>query len=490
MREAGILLHITSLPGEYGVGTLGKWAYRFVDFLSTANQRYWQILPLGHTSYGDSPYATFSAFAGNPYMIDYDLLCEEGLLEKDEYQYLKKHFDKVDFGYLYNTKYDVLKIAYQKFEKNEAYETFVKNNKFWLTDYALFMSIKKEQENKCWLDWKEEYKTRNKKTLKEFTKEHLEDIQFWYFVQYIFYKQWFELKEYANSKNVKIIGDIPIYVAMDSSDVWSNVELFDISKDYVPNKVAGCPPDDFSKTGQLWGNPVYNWNKMEECEYDWWAKRMKHSLNIYDISRIDHFRGFEAYWAIPYGDETAENGKWIKGPNVKFFKALEEKLGTLNLIAEDLGTLTKSVHTMLKKLKYPGMRILEFGFDPKHDSLHAPHNVINNSVVYPSSHDLPTIRTWFNSLEHDEKYYVLDYLAAKDELYLVEEIVKCALATPANLAIVAYQDYLELPERGRMNTPNTLGNNWDYRVYDYEINDGLALKIAYWMKLYKRNEGK
>ncbi len=485
-RSAGILMAISSLPNRYGIGTFGSSAYRFVEFLAKASQKYWQILPLGHTSYGDSPYQTFSAFAGNPYYIDLDFLRNDGLLEEHEYSHLYHVSNQVDYGFVYYYRYPVLRLAYSRFTKNQDYQNFVMENKWWLEDYALFMALKDHYEGKSWLEWEEDYKTRNKKALNTFKKENIEEVEFWYFIQYYFFKQWYALKKYANNLGIEIIGDIPIYVAMDSADVWANVKYFQIDEKYNPINVAGCPPDDFTADGQLWGNPVYNYKSLEEDGYIWWIKRMQESLKMYDVVRIDHFRGFEAYWSIPYGSLTAKSGCWVKGPNVKLFKTMEKAIPNMNIIAEDLGLLTEGVYKMIAKLKYPGMKVLEFGFDPWGNSDHAPHNIVENSIVYTSSHDLPTIKDWFNKLSYDNKRYVLEYLRLDNEYFVTEAMIKTALSSIGKMVIIPLQDYLELGEEGRMNTPSTLGQNWKWRAYDEQLIDDLAYRISYWTKLYRR----
>lgn len=485
-RSAGILMAISSLPNKYGIGTFGTSAYQFVEFLHKASQKYWQILPLGHTSYGDSPYQTFSAFAGNPYYIDLDFLKNEGLLEENEYSHMEHVSNQVDYGFVYYYRYPILKLAFSRFVKNDEYDKFLENNKDWLEDYALFMALKDYHEGKSWLEWSKEYKTKDKKALSQFKKTHQEKIDFWYFIQFYFFKQWFNLKQYANKLGIQIIGDIPIYVAMDSCDVWSNVEYFQIDENYQPLKVAGCPPDDFTADGQLWGNPVYNYKNLEKDGYAWWIKRMRKSFEMYDVVRIDHFRGFEAYWSIPYGSVNAKHGKWVKGPNVKLFKAMEKEIPNMNIIAEDLGFLTEGVYKMIAKLKYPGMKVLEFGFDPWGNSEHAPHNIVENSIVYTSSHDLPTIKDWFSKLSYDNKRYILEYLRLENENKVTEGMIKTALGSIGKLVIVPLQDYLELGEEGRMNTPSTLGNNWKWCASEDQIIDDLAYRISYWTRLYRR----
>lgn len=485
-KSAGILMSVSSLPNKYGIGTFGSEAYEFVNFLKKASQTYWQILPLGHTSYGDSPYQTFSAFAGNPYFIDLDILKDEGLLEYDEYQHMEHTTSNIDYGFVYYYRYPILKLAYSRFKESKEYKDFIKQNDSWLADYALFMALKEVHNGTSWLEWESCYKKRTKKALFEFKKEHKEEIKFWYFIQYNFYKQWSNLKKYANDNGIKIIGDMPIYVAMDSCDVWTNPKYFELDENLNPIKVAGCPPDDFSADGQLWGNPVYNYKVMKEDNYSWWIKRMKMALETYDVVRIDHFRGFEAFWSIPSKDKTARNGKWVKGPNVALFNAMKKELGEMNIIAEDLGFLTDGVYKMIAKLKYPGMKILEFGFDPWGNSDHAPHNVKENSVVYPSSHDLPTVKEWYFSLPYETKRYILEYLSLDNENRIVEAIIKKALSTNANLAIVTMQDYLCLGEEGRMNKPSVAEGNWTWRAKKDQLIDDLAYRISYWTRLYKR----
>lgn len=485
-RNAGILMPISSLPGRYGIGTFGESAYRFVEFLKKASQKYWQILPLGHTSFGDSPYQTFSAFAGNPYFIDLDYLRLDELLEQSEYEHLYHSTNQIDYGFLYENKYSVLRLAYSRFQKNHEYLEFVENEKEWLEDYALFMALKNYHNGSAWLNWEEKYKTKNEKALNKFKKNYVEEIEFWYFIQYYFDKQWKKLKNYANDNGIEIIGDIPIYVAMDSCDVWANKKYFQIGKDYVPVRVAGCPPDDFSEDGQLWGNPVYDYNELEKDGYSWWIKRMKKSLEMFDVVRIDHFRGFEAYWSIPYGDKTAKGGKWVKGPNVKLFKAMEKELGKMNIIAEDLGFLTEGVYKMIKKLKYPGMKILEFGFDPWGNSDHAPHNVVENSIVYSSSHDLAPLKEWYYTQSYENKRYILEYLHLNSEERIVEALIKCTLSTVAKTAIIPIQDYLELDWYARINTPSVAEGNWKWRAIENQLIDDLAYRISYWTKLYRR----
>lgn len=489
MRKSGILLPVTSLPSPYGIGTMGKNAYQFIDFLSLSKQSYWQVLPLGPTSYKDSPYQTFSGFAGNPYLIDLDFLVADGLLENDE---IKMYHDlplKIDYGNLYSWRFLILRKAYQRFQKDEAYVNFIKeNDTLWLNDYALFMSIKKHFHDVSWQEWDEQYKNYNPEVLCEFARMHEDEIQFWKFVQYQFFKQWKQLKEYANGKQIEIIGDVPIYVALDSVDVWSNPSYFQLDKDLKPTNVAGCPPDAFAKTGQLWGNPLYNYRLMEERNFDWWVLRMKAAFQLYDVVRIDHFRGFEAYYSIPSAHKTAEYGKWVKGPGIKLFQILKKEVGDLKIIAEDLGFLTPNVYKLLKKTGFPGMKVLEFAFDPTADSVYLPHNHIEHCVVYTGTHDNMPIRTWFKSLNEEEKHFVREYLMLPSDDKICDQMVRCALESVAETAIIPIQDYLGLDEEARINTPSTDENNWIFRLDQKYLSKELALYIAFLTKLYRRTK--
>ncbi len=485
MRKSGILLPIFSLPSAYGIGTLGKSAYKFIDFLHLAHQSYWQVLPLGPTSYGDSPYQTFSAFAGNPYFIDLDMLVEDGLLYVDELIDLNSSA-YIDYGMQYEKRYPILRLAYSRFIESPEYTKFVKQEKAWLDDYAIFMALKNCHNGESWLNWKNEYKHYNKRKLNAYYKEHKESVDFYKFLQFEFFKQWNALKEYANSLDIKIIGDVPIYVALDSADVWSNPEMFDLDLDLKPVKVAGCPPDDFAKTGQLWGNPLYNWKKLEEDNFDWWIKRLRKSFELYDTVRIDHFRGFEAYYSIPACDETAENGKWVKGPGMKLFNEVKKQLPNASIIAEDLGFLTEGVYKLLKRTGFPGMKILEFAFDLENDSNYLVHNHIKNSVVYTGTHDNLPLRAWFNEQDEEHKHFIMEYLMLQDESKVCDQMVRLALMSPSDLAIIPIQDYLGLGIESRINTPSVPMNNWVWRLDDEYITDELASYIAFLTKTYKR----
>lgn len=489
MRTTGILLPIFSLPNSYGIGTFGKEAYQFIDFLEQCNQSYWQVLPLGPTSYGDSPYQSFSVFAGNPYFIDFELLEKEGLLEKTDYNYLLDESLSIDYGKLYNTRYIVLKKAFNRFDL-KLLKTFEKANKDWLEDFAMFMTLKSYHNGASFLEWEDCYKLRVKSALSAFKKEHLEEVNFWKFTQYIFYKQWNELRLYANAKGIKIIGDMPIYTALDSSDVWANPKLFQLGEDLLPKLVAGCPADDFAPMGQLWGNPLYNYELMKEDNYSWWVRRVEVASKLFDTIRIDHFRGFEAYFAIPATDTNALRGKWKKGPNVALFKAIKEALGEIDIIAENLGFLTPGVHKMLNRLGYPGMKILEFGFDPKGDSEHMPHHLTYNTVVYTGTHDNPPVRAWYETLDEEEKAFLHEYYHFDSPYEVGNELIRSALASPCYLAIIPFQDYLQKGVEARINTPSVLGGNWIFRIEKGDMNEDLCKYINNLTKTYRREKVK
>lgn len=489
-RSSGILMHITSLPSPYGIGTFGKEAYEFVDFLVKAGQKYWQILPLGSTSFGDSPYQSFSAFAGNPYFIDLDFLSKKGLLQKKDYETLDfgHNPESVDYEKIFKSKMKVLKVAYNnaknKYSKNT--EIFRENNKLWLEDYALYMAVKEKFQLKPWKFWDEDIKLRKESALNTYKRELKEEIEYWVFLQYLFYKQYEELKAYANSKGIKIIGDIPIYVAEDSADTWANSNIFLLDENKTPTVVAGCPPDAFSETGQLWGNPIYDWKALEEEDYQWWIERIDASRKIYDVIRIDHFRGFESYWQIPYGEETAVNGTWVKGPGIKLFNAIKKALGNVEIIAEDLGFLTEEVVNFRIESGYPGMKVLQFAFDSREESDYLPHNYEKNCVVYTGTHDNYTVNGWFKNTNKPDVDYAVRYLNLNEKEGYNWGFIRGALSSVGSLAIAQMQDYLGLEDEGRMNIPSTLGGNWQWRVKKEALTEELAEKINKITKLYGR----
>ena len=483
-------MHISSLPGPYGIGDFGKSAYDFVDFLDRANQREWQILPLGITGYGDSPYQNFSAFAGNPYFIDLSELLEKGFIEKEELENLPLGEDpeKVDYGILYKNKMELLRRAYKRAYRiiGSDLKVFYEEEKRWLRDYALFMAIKADHKGISWLRWPVEYKDIQSEEVLEFEKSHEKEMYFHVFIQYYFFKQWKKLKNYANDKNIRIIGDIPIYVAEDSSDVWGNSQLFKVDAEFVPITVAGCPPDAFSITGQLWGNPIYNWEVMEQEGYKWWVERIRASFEIYDMVRIDHFRGFEAYWEIKNGSENAVHGQWIKGPNMKLFKKIKEELGDLDIIAEDLGFLTEEVYELIEETGYPGMKVLQFAFDPREESDYLPHTYDRNAVVYTGTHDNETIMGWMRTVKSEDIIHAGKYLKLSYEEGINWGFIRGAYSSVANLCVIPMQDFLGLGNEARMNIPSTLGNNWIWRMKENELTDKLADKIAKLTRMYGR----
>ncbi|GAA0743612.1 4-alpha-glucanotransferase [Clostridium oceanicum] len=489
-RSSGILMHITSLSSPYGIGTFGKEAYKFVDFLIKSNQSYWQILPIGPTSIGDSPYQSFSTFAGNPYFIDFDILKEEGLLKEEDY----KNVDfgdnplKVDYEKIFNHKMPILRKAFNnsKDKYKEEIKKFKEKNKNWLEDYALYMAIKGEFNLKSWQEWDEDIKLRKKEALDYYKNKLKEEIEYFIFIQYMFFKQWSKLKNYANRNGIKIIGDIPIYVAEDSVDAWANTNVFLLDKNKIPKVVSGCPPDDFAKTGQLWGNPIYDWDYLEKTNYKWWIERIKGNISLYDVTRIDHFRGFESFWEIPYGEKTAIKGKWVKGPGMKLFNQINKELGQVNIIAEDLGYLTKEVIDFKNETGYPGMKVLEFAFDSREESDYLPHNYNKNCIVYTGTHDNDTVVGWKSSAPKEDVEFAKKYLNIKDEKDFNWGFIRGALSSVANLSIIQIQDYLGLDSKGRMNIPSTLGGNWQWRIDEKVLDDKLAKKIGSMTRLYGR----
>ncbi len=490
-RRSGIIMHISSLPGKYGIGTFGKEAYDFADFLKKAGQSYWQILPLNQTSYGDSPYQSFSAFAGNPYFIDLDMLNEEGFL--DEKDYINTNFgddeEDIDYGLLFIEKLKVLRIAYEKskHELGEDYEEFKRERSFWLHDYALYMAIKGRFNLKSWQNWAEDIKKRYAYSMDYYNRELASDIEYWKFIQYIFFKQWYKLKKYVNSLEIDIIGDMPIYVAEDSADVWSNPQAFLLDKNQIPIKVAGCPPDAFSKTGQLWGNPIYDWDYLEKTGYKWWVDRVRESFKIYDVVRIDHFRGFESYWEVPYGEKTAINGQWTKGPGMKLFKAIDSVLGRVNVIAEDLGYLTDEVLEFRDETGFPGMKILQFAFDSREESDYLPHNYIKNCIAYTGTHDNDTFRGWYELTGNKKDIeYCKKYLKLNDEEGYNWGFIRGVWSSVADTSIALMQDFLNLGNESRMNMPSTTGTNWRWRLKKEMLTDELANEIYNITKLYGR----
>ncbi|MDY0276821.1 MAG: 4-alpha-glucanotransferase [Acholeplasma sp.] len=487
-RESGILLHVSSLPSKYGIGTFGKEAYRFVDFLDKTNQSYWQILPLGPTSYGDSPYQTFSAYATNPYFIDLDILVSEGLLLNEEI-ISSETGTKVDYEKIYNDRYIVLRKAFNRFDKNnDSYQTFLREQKEWLDDYALFMALKKNFDGVSWQFWPQEIRVRDEETIKKLKNELKDEICFQLFLQYKAHEQFFQLKNYANAKGVKIIGDIPIYVAYDSSDVWTNPKLFQLDESRNMTNVAGVPPDGFTADGQLWGNPLYAWDEHERNGFDWWIKRIQNQTKLYDMVRIDHFIGFENYYSVPAKDKTAVNGVWKKGPGIRLFNKVKETLGDLNIIAEDLGVITDDVRKLLKSTNYPGMKLLQFAFDSREVSDYIPYLYNENTIAYTGTHDNETTKEWFSKLNEKDLEYCRSYINCQIKGTEVDSLIKTTLATKSKIVIIPMQDYLNLGKEARMNIPSTLGNNWVWRMSGEYLTDDLIVKIKEWVKIYGRNK--
>lgn len=481
-RAGGILLPISSIPSKYGIGAFSKEAYEFVDQLVEAGQSYWQILPLGPTSYGDSPYQSFSTFAGNPYFIDLEALIEEGVLTKEECDACDFGDDpcSVDYGKIYNERFELLYKAYErsKVYEDPEFQKFVKENAFWLDDYALFMAVKKRFDGAAWNEWAEDIRLRWGFALDYYRENCYFEIEFYKYLQFKFLQQWTKLKGYANEKGIKLIGDIPIYVAFDSADAWANPQLFQFDGENLPVAVAGCPPDAFSATGQLWGNPLYRWDYHKQTDYEWWTRRMEHCYKLYDVVRIDHFRGFDEYYSIPFGAETAMAGQWEKGPGMDLFLTLERKLGRREVIAEDLGLMTPSVEKLVADSGYPNMKVLEFAFQPDEDTGYLPHDYDRNCVVYTGTHDNDTLLSWFRTLEDDQKEFLFEYLGKEvSEEEVNWEIITLAMMSCANLCIIPLQDYLELGNEARINMPSTLGCNWKWRLKEEQITDKLLKEI-------------
>ena len=490
MRASGILLPISSLPSPYGIGTMGAEARSFVDFLAKAGQAYWQILPICPTSYGDSPYQSFSTFAGNPYFIDLDTLAEQGLLLPEEYKTIDWECtpDCINYGAMYEKRYKVLRCAASRLlaDPPADYKKFVKKNEFWLPDYALFMALKDAHGGVCWLEWEEPLRRRDAAALAKARADHAADIDFWQAVQYLFYSQWQALKAYANGKKIDIIGDLPIYVALDSVDVWSCPQEFQLDENLLPTEVAGCPPDGFSATGQLWGNPLFNWDAMAQGGYAWWVRRIKHMCSIYDVVRIDHFRGFAGYYAIPYGDKTAEHGRWREGPGYALFAAIKKKLGSPRIIAEDLGFLTEDVNKLLKDCGYPGMKVLEFAFDSRDGGDYRPHSYPTNCIAYVGTHDNEPVNGWMETASPTDVKRAIRYLNLTKREGYHWGMMRGIWSSVSDLAVVQAQDLLGLGHESRMNTPSTLGGNWCWRALPGAFDAPLARKLHKLMELYGR----
>ncbi|MDE6926891.1 MAG: 4-alpha-glucanotransferase [Acetatifactor sp.] len=496
MRKSGVLLPVASLPSAYGIGCFSKEAYHFIDLLKEAGQSCWQILPLGPTGYGDSPYQSFSTFAGNPYFIDPEDLVGRGWITKEEcdgYDF-GEDAESIDYARIYDSRFKLLRTAWEnsRIAEDKGFCRFRKENAFWLEDYSLYMAVKDSFDNVSWIEWDEDIRTRQPGAMEKYNEEFAGEKEFYQFQQYMFQTQWKKLKAYANKRGIQIIGDIPIYVAFDSSDAWANPELFQFDRECKPIAVAGCPPDSFSATGQLWGNPLYDWKYHKKTGFEWWIKRMAFCYRLYDVVRIDHFRAFDEYYAIPAGAPTAENGKWKPGPGYALFAAMKRELGEKEVIAEDLGFLTPSVLKLVKKSGYPGMKVLQFAFDSREESDYLPHNYEHNCVVYTGTHDNDTVLGWYRELEKSDKALCDRYLnlANCQGRDIQWEFIRAAFASVADLAVIPMQDYLGLGSEARINTPSTLGGNWQWRMKKDGFTKELAEKMRDMAELYGRLPGK
>ena len=492
MRECGILLPVTSIPSPYGIGGFSRAAYEFVDQLKEAGQQYWQVLPFGPTGYGDSPYQSFSAFAGNPYFIDLDTLAEEGLLTKEECLEADcgQYPAYVDYERIYKSRFQVLRKAFERWkllgqesEENLSLET---------EEYCVYMAVKNHFNGKSWVEWEEDIRMRRPQAVARYEKLLADEILFYEFQQLKFQEQWKKLKAYANRRGIRIIGDIPIYVAFDSADSWFHPELFQFNEEREPDSVAGCPPDGFSPTGQLWGNPLYRWDYHKKTGYAWWTERMAYCFQLYDVVRVDHFRGFDEYYSIPAEDETAAGGHWEKGPGLELFQAIEKKLGKLDIIAEDLGFLTPSVFQMVEESGFPGVKVLEFAFSADGESIYLPYHYQENCIVYTGTHDNDTLQGWYGSMPSWDREFSKRYLGnghtPREEIHW--DFIRAALGSRARLAVIPMQDYLGLGSEARMNEPSTLGNNWKWRLLPGQFDRALREKCRDLAWVYGRGREK
>ena len=521
LRSSGVLLHPVSFPSNYGIGDFGESGYKFIDFLEKSGQTLWQVLPLGPTSFGDSPYQSFSTFAGNILLISPDILIKKGLLDesiKNEIPQFSNN--KIDYGNVIKYKTGLYKKAFEKFKKtkNKAFDEFCEKNKNWLEDYALFVSLKdyfiEERKNEwesaefkkfckktkgklsenvqkdyyygaVWSTWPISLVKREAATIKKWQSKLADSILYYKFLQFEFFEEWFELKKYANSKDIKIIGDIPIFVAYDSADAWANPKNYYMDTEGFPTLVAGVPPDYFSATGQLWGNPLYKWSEHKNSKYKWWIDRIKSILSMVDIVRIDHFRGFESFWQVPFGEETAINGKWTKGPGAELFNAIKKELGSLPIIAEDLGIITDEVNELRDKLQFPGMKVLQFAFDDSENNDYLPHNYDKNCVVYTGTHDNDTTLGWYRNANENEKDKLRRYMNVSGE-NVSWDLIRLAMSSTAVFSIFPLQDIMKLDESARMNTPSVAGGNWQWRYTDDMLKDEYSESLMYLTKLFAR----
>lgn len=488
-RSSGILLPISSLPSPYGIGTFGKAAYDFADFLKACGQKYWQVLPLGPTSYGDSPYQSFSTYAGNPYFIDLDMLIEEGLLTEEEVtaENWGSNPRYVDYGQVYSSRFKVLKLAKERgYDKARAEIEDFKNQNPWLENYALFMALKNHFDQASWLQWDEDIRLRRPEALDRYRGELSEDIDFYVYIQYLFFKQWTKLKKYINDLGIQIIGDLPIYVALDSADVWSEPHFFKLDEKNYPVEVSGVPPDYFSEDGQLWGNPIYDWQAMKNDGYGWWIRRIDGAGKLYDMIRIDHFRGFDEYWAVPAGEKTAKNGQWKKGPGMELVGLLSNWFPNIKFIAEDLGAPSPTVVQLLKDSGWPGMKVLSFAFDSGEPNDYQPHTYSPNCICYSGTHDNASIMEWYEDALEKDRDYACKYLGIGKEEGFNWGIIRGGMSSVANLFVAQLQDYLGLGKYNRINTPGTDSGNWQWRTLTEELTEELAQKIHDMTVMYGR----
>ena len=490
-RKSGILMPMSSLPSPYGIGTMGKSAYAFVDFLKAAGQKYWQVLPLGPTSFGDSPYSSFSSFAGNPYFIDLDLLIKDRLLRPSEVKDRDwgDKADRIDYARIFENRFPVLRLAFQRGRERYASQIadFRRENAAWLENYALYMAVKAGFGMVSWNEWPDrEIRLHKSDAVERYRQQYAEDIDFWVFCQFLFFRQWKALREYAHKQGIQFIGDVPIYVALDSADVWAEPKYFQLDSDGVPKEVAGVPPDAFTEDGQLWGNPLYDYDVMKADGFGWWIRRIEGAGRLFDMIRIDHFRGFESYWAVPFGDSTAKNGRWRPGPGMDLVGVLTSWFHDLSFIAEDLGYTTPEVEKLLKDSKLPGMKILEFGFDPKSESDYMPHNCVNNSICYVGTHDNEVVKGWVKHTDKATLRYAKEYMHKGEDESWCEAMLRTGMSTASKLFVMQMQDILELGEDSRINTPGVLGGNWQWRMRPDAIDKKLARKIRKLTETYRR----
>lgn len=493
-RSSGVLMHISSLPNKYGIGSFGKEAYDFIDFLVKTGQSYWQILPLTTTSFGDSPYASYSAFAGNPDFINFDQLIAEGYLAQEDFNGISfgEQVEKVNYEVVQRERRPLLEQAVKEFIAKDGlnqadFQEFLEKNQDWMIPFSRFMTLKESFDQRPWFEWPEEYQVYDAENVNVYLSGKKNQLNYHLITQYWFFKQWHALKDYANDHEISIIGDIPIYVAYDSVELWQTPEMFLVDENQVPTVVSGTPPDDFSDDGQYWGNPIYDWEYMDTTNYSWWIKRIEESLTLYDYVRLDHFRGFEAYWEIPFNAATAKEGKWAKGPDKKLFKVLIEELGEINLIAEDLGYITPEVEALLAFTGYPGMKIMQHAFNGHSESDHMPHHYVRNTIAYVGTHDNETAYGWYqDSTDQAQREQMTHYLNKRADEHIVDALNRGIAASVSNIVIYTMQDLLHLGNEARMNIPSTIGDNWDWRMEPAAITYAVEARLLDWTQTYYR----